>query len=808
MANKKLRKLVAAMLASAVMIAAIPTAAIMASSNTETTESDASTEAVTSESVTAEASESAAEEATGASESVVAESTEAVESVTAEGTEAAEEVVSESTEAAETVDTSSWITIDDYELVVENDYYEMYYYEPRVSIILYDKATGEYIESTLSDEKNDGVANDTWVSYMQSGIVINMLNGTTSVVQLDTTTSCFSVDTSYHDDGVSAKMYWEDYGIGVTMDITLEEDELVVNIDDGSIKEDMSDSSYYINTLIMFPYMGYTHLGDVEGYMLIPDGNGALISLEDKEGRYTTGFSQMIYSSDEGMTLDASSTTLLWDRYDTVVDANAVLAPIFGMAHTEEQVAYLAVVENGAERCTIEAFPNGALTNYNRCYAQFLLRQTYVQPLNDTGSGTVTNIESDRTHMDLTVRYLLLSGDDADYSGMANAYRDYLLDNELIEAQDTSYNTRVDVLGSDRETFMFGTRAVAATTVEQLSEIYDELQAKNVKSVLTVYKGWQKGGLYNLPISSYKADSSIGGTSALTKLIEEAEDSDYTIYLYDDALDMNGSTNTFTFDAMKKTNQRTYTIDTHQQVYDTFYYLMPTKSASKLKSFISSASKKGVTNIAVGGITSTLFSWYSQGTYYTRVDTANYYSNALSSISSSVSLILEEPAMYLWQYTDAILDMPLGSSEYQYVTEEVPFLSMVLKGIIPMYSDYVNFEANKTEFFLKMVEAGVYPSFYVTYESSSALIYTNSNDLYSTQFSTYKDTIVEYDTELRELAELTDGAYIINHETTDEGVVKVTYDNGVVIYVNYEDEDIVVDGITVGAESYKVGEAE
>ncbi|MCC8167882.1 MAG: DUF5696 domain-containing protein [Clostridiales bacterium] len=807
MANKKLRKLVAAMLASAVMIAAIPTAAIMASSNTEATESDASTEAVTSESVTAEASESAAEETTEASESVVSESTEA-EEVISEGTEA-EEVVSESTEeATETVDTSEWITIDDYELIVENDYYEMYYYEPRVSIILYDKATGQYMESTLSDENNDGAANDTWVSYMQSGIVINMMSGTTSTVQLDTTTSCFTVDTSYHDDGVSAKMYWEDYGIGVTMDITLEEDELVVNIDDDSIKEDMTDDDYYINTVIMFPFMGYTHLGDVEGYMLIPDGNGALISLEDKEGRYTTGFSQMIYSSDEGMTLDVTGSNLLWDKYDSVVDANSILAPVFGMAHTDEQVAYLAVVENGAYRCNIEAYPNGALTNYNRCYARFLLRQTYVQPLSDTGTGTVTNIESDRTHMDLTVRYLLLSGDDADYSGMANAYRDYLLENEMVEAQDTSYNTRVDVLGSDRETFMFGTRAVAATTVEQLSEIYDELQAKNVKSVLTVYKGWQKGGLYNLPISSYKADSSIGGTSALTKLIEEAEKSDYTIYLYDDALEMNASTNTFTFDAMKKTNQRTYTIDTHQQVYDTFYYLMPTKSASQLKSLVSSASKKGVTNIAVAGITNTLFSWYSQGKYYTRVDTAQYYENAVSSISSSVSLILEQPAVYLWQYTDAILDMPLGSSEYQYVTEEVPFLSMVLKGIIPMYSDYVNFEANKTEFKLKMIEAGVYPSFYVTYESSSALIYTNSNDLYSTQFSTYKDTIVEYDTELRELAELTEGAYIINHEKTDEGVVKVTYDNGVVIYVNYEDEDIEVDGITVGAESYKVGEAE
>ena len=106
--------------------------------------------------------------------------------------------------------------------------------------------------------------------------------------------------------------------------------------------------------------------------------------------------------------------------------------------------------------------------------------------------------------------------------------------------------------------------------------------------------------------------------------------------------------------------------------------------------------------------------------------------------------------------SDAFLDMPLGSSDYMYVDEEIPFLSMVLKGIIPMYSNYVNFEANKQEFLLQMVEAGVYPSFYVTYENSSDLIYTNSSDLYSTEYKTYKDTIVKYDKDLRKLTLATD----------------------------------------------------
>ena len=69
--------------------------------------------------------------------------------------------------------------------------------------------------------------------------------------------------------------------------------------------------------------MGYTYLDDEEGYMLIPDGNGALINLDNKEGRYTTGFSQNIYGSDAGFD-DSEVKTYLWDKIDMVEDANEV----------------------------------------------------------------------------------------------------------------------------------------------------------------------------------------------------------------------------------------------------------------------------------------------------------------------------------------------------------------------------------------------------------------------------------------------------------------------------------------------------
>lgn len=702
------------------------------------------------------------------------------------------------------VDESEWITLEDYELVAESNTYKMYLYEPRLSIILENKETGELLESTLNDAKDDGNSNRSWNGYMKSGIVIQAIVGTVNTYQVDLITCDNTIDVTKTENGFSAKIYFTEYQFGLTVNVSLEDDQLIVNIPDDSIIEQKEGS--YISAISLYPFMGYTFLDDEEGYMLIPDGNGALIYLDNKEGRYSTGFSQMIYGKDVGFT-DSGTQTLLWEEVDMVRSANQVIAPIFGMAHTNQNLGYLAIVEQGEKRASVEAHPNGVMVNYNRCFAKFLLRDIYIQPLNNSNSGTVTNVEADRIHSDLQVRYMLLSGENANYSGMAVKYRNYLLDNGLVTIKDNSYKTRVDFLGTDREEFLMGTKAVTVTTVENIEEIYSELQAAGVNSVLSVYKGWQKGGIYNLPISKYKADSHIGGTGALTSLIKNAGENNYQVYLYNDALRLNPDTSSSTFNVVKKVNKRTFKDEFWANVYKTFMYQTSARSNSTLEKFVKSYTKKGVNNLAVEGISNTLFSSSNRGSFLTRYDCAADYENTLASIDENTNLILQQPFAYLWNYTDAFLDMPLGSSDYMYVDEEVPFLSMTLKGVIPMYSDYVNFEANKTEFFLQMIESGVYPSFYITYENSSALIYTNSSDLYSTEYSTYKDTIIEYDAELGAVAEAVDGAVIIRHEKLDNGITVVTYDNGVAIYVNYSGQEQTADGITVPAMSYKVGEA-
>jgi len=691
--------------------------------------------------------------------------------------------------------------INGHSLIAENDHYALYMNEEYLSIIVQDKATGAYMESAVSYDDNKN--NATWSAAMRSALVLTVIYGITDTQQADLINDEVAKDITYTDNGFSAKVYWSKYKFGMTLEVELTEDGVIASVPDESIVEDGED--YFIGTISVYPYLGHSYLDQKEGYMFIPDGNGALIYLEDKEGRFRSGFTSMIYGDDPGFARQSASN--LWQDHNIINDANKVIAPVFGMAHTSEGIAYLAVVEKGAERASIIANPNGANVDYNRIYARFTERVVFTQYNGNNSSSAYQTAETGRSHSDLQVHWIFLAGDDANYCGMANAYRAYLLERgDLVPSADNSYNTRVDFLGSDRESWVVGTSAVVMTTTDDIREIYEDLKKEGVTDLFSVYKGWQKGGIYNLPIGSYKADSKIGGTGDLTSLMEEAENAGIQFYLYNDALRLNPVESSSVFNVVKQINRRRFSESTYKDVYEEFLYLIPSRTGTLLGQFVNSCTKKGVNNLALAGITNTLYSNYYDNVFYSRHNTAEEYDKIFGQIAGQTDLVMEQPFAYLWKYTDAFLDMPLYTSNYMYEDESIPFMSIVLKGVMPMYSEYVNFEANKQEFFLKMVETGTFPSFYITKESSSDLVNTNSSDIYSSQYDVYRDTMIAYARELAEINAKVEGAYIVGHEIRENNVTVVTYGNGVKIYLNYGSSAVQTDGYTIEGMSIKVVE--
>ena len=468
--------------------------------------------------------------------------------------------------------------------IAENSRYNLYVCEDDLSLVVEDKATGHYMESSPSYD--DGANNKTWQAYLSSAVVITYIQGNTDTKQADLVKDKVNKKITYTANGFEAVLYWTKYKFGVTLQVELTEDGLKATVPDSSIIE---DSDTYIGTLAIYPCMGVSYLDDKEGYMLIPDGNGALIYLEDNEKRFNTGYSSMIYGDDIGFT-ESTVANLLWGKYEMLNDQNLTIAPVYGISHTDDKLAYLAIVEDGAERATIEAQPNGVNVQYNRAYAKFLLRKRYTQPTsNNSTSGSFHLVEADRSHSDLTVRFLFLNGENANYCGMANAYREYLLDRgDLTVQEDNSYRTRIDFLGTEREEFLIGTKAVTMTTVEDIYGIYDDLSGAGVTDLFSLYKGWQKGGLYDIPITGYKADKNIGSTKELTQLIKDAEAKNISLYLYNEALRINPEEQNATFNVVKKVNKKVFEESTYKDVYSNFRFLTPTRSNTLLNKFAKS----------------------------------------------------------------------------------------------------------------------------------------------------------------------------------------------------------------------------
>ncbi|MDE5865942.1 MAG: hypothetical protein K2H31_05010, partial [Lachnospiraceae bacterium] len=337
--------------------------------------------------------------------------------------------------------------INGHSLIAENDNLALYMNEDDLSVVVEDKATGAYMESSISYD--DGKNNSTWIGAMSSALVLTLINQNDDTKQADLLNDDVTKNIQYTDNGFTAEVYWNTYKIGMTLEVSLLEDGLMARVADESIKED--GDRYYIGTIAIYPYMGTSYLDDKEGYLFVPDGNGALIYLDDKEGRFNSGYSSMIYGNDVGFT-ESSATSFLWNRFEMVTEAEQIIAPVYGIAHTDDRIAYLAVVEEGAMRATIEAHPNGVSVDYNRAYAKFIERRLYTQPTSNNSTGGSLHLsESERSHSDLQIRFLFMSGDKANYAGMANAYRNYLINNGTLSVQPDNYHTRIDFMGTERE---------------------------------------------------------------------------------------------------------------------------------------------------------------------------------------------------------------------------------------------------------------------------------------------------------------------------------------------------------------------
>ncbi len=688
----------------------------------------------------------------------------------------------------------------EYRLAAQSGRFNLYVRDDTLAIIIESKANGSLLYSTVQnpDDFKDQAA---WKGFYQSGVVMEFIEDVKSTnTQADFINLKNQVQVTDLENGFSADVLFPDYGVGYTVRVELDERGLTVTVPQDKIIHGEADGHRYtVSTFTLYPFLGYSTLGQDTGYMIIPDGQGALIELKDNEKRFSSPFDRPVYGTNIGIEDTVNSQ---WS-----VGAEPVIMPVFGMVHTDDQIGFLSVIEQGDTAARIRAYPNGTNNlSFDWVSAKYTYRFVYKQPTGPS-SGAVDMLTESGRNFDIVQHFLLEDGDAANYAGLACAWRDYMEEKGFFGVADSArpFDVEIDFLGLEKENAVVGKADVVMTTFEQAGEILEYLKTDGVDHVSAVYRGWQNGGLTGgVPTEGYNPAGALGGAGGLEALVKKCRGLGYSLSLEADFLTMNPETHpTLTYSAFKKITSQTWSRPSFGKVYSTVNYLTPERSWELAQRFKQALPwKDGEPGVVLTGITQLMADYSYQNHYRESGELADYYTQIAGLMRSDYLTTLKAANAYLWPCAWALNDLPVTGSDYAYVSRDVPLLAIALSGKMPAYLEYVNFQANSHKFFMRLAEQGTRPCFLVTMEDPIELQNTNSADIYSSRWDLYRVTIAKWFDQLKALHESIDGASIVAHEMAGD-MTRVTWSNGVMVYLNYGEAPAEMDGVSLEPMTWK-----
>ncbi len=580
----------------------------------------------------------------------------------------------------------------------------------------------------------------------------------------------------------------------------------------------------------------------IPGYVLVPDGSGSLVRFTQNSATFQS-YEGKVYGD------DPSTAQNYYSPANNDVSLNVVpikdpSMPVYGISQGDgTQAAFVAYADSGDEYMTVNVTPSSMEKNkiaYTYAYASFLYNSEYYQVTNQAGDA-YRKIQDKMNEFDIDMTFQFLAGDgsdgtpSADYAGMAKAYRQHLIEKgQLTEIKQnkSSIPIRIDFLMSDSKKGVFSTQEVAVTTTDDVKSILNSLNHNGINNINSGLIGWQSGGETQAKPYSTSFSGKIGSEGDFEDLMAEFKERGIDISFSRDFTMINEDMISYYNNAAKHLNTQYLTLD-RSEILPTncpvteYGYARPEKSAEwigdlyeDLGGYSNSLTIDGVSNILLSSYTSDVNKRTSA------VDAVKLYQDAIAKIKKNGTKVnLVNPNKYLWQYTDRYLQSPVGTSQYVYETDTVPFLQMVLAGTMEVYAPYANFSFYSQTDMLRMIDYNTSPSFVLTKEPSYLLAATASSDYYSTEYEQYKDLIktiyetvnaplsqvIGYQWDSRTVYTWNGSKLVTSHEDGENeqvgGVIANQYSkdgNVKTIIINYTDDEIQVHDTKIAAQSAAV----
>lgn len=683
--------------------------------------------------------------------------------------------------------------LEGYTLVAENDRLALYLKEEIAGIRVVNKESG-YVWGALENEDPENL-NATWASFAQSVVSIAYMDSTGAIKQIGAGHKNAECEFDYFDGGFTCAV---DFGskvdISLEAKVTLEEDHITFSVEDSSIRE---TGDNYIASVYFMPFLGSTQEDQTDGYLFVPDGSGALIRYQNA-AKYLKSYSGRVYGIDYAIDTLNELNDLASNRpVEFLKPENTVTMPVYGLTLGVDREAVFGRIANGDSYAFIEASPAGLTVKYNWISASFLYRQVYSQPISKNGAG-VPVVQKNPNAVNPSLEIYFLSGEDANYSGMARLYANILVEEGALQNNllTNAPQVALDFVAADIEEGLLFNSTKKTTSLEYISDSLKRLEEAGIQNIALTVKGWQKGGLSGYLKSDLYQDTELGSFDALAQLQEQLKNKNGMLMLYSDPLrgtEVQVSSRQNVGITLSQSPIKKVSLNKENFLEDV-WYLKPELAMEYLQRQVEVLQNHGLTMAVDGG--NLLYGEYLVGEFVSRQDMKDRLAASYQDLAEGEGMTLFNPNQYLLKYTSIYRNTPVSGSQDLYETDSVPFLQLVLSGNMTMIAPYANHGFYSKIDLLKSIEYNVYPSYLLTEADNLDLSKTTLADESSTKFTNWAATIEASYQFVTDVLKQVEGQQMLKHTRINETVFAVTYENGTV-YVNYGATDFMLDGATV-----------